>query len=196
MMDRVILSRHGESVAITEGIENGDPGIDQGLTDCGREQARELGRRIADDPVDLCVVSLFPRVQQTADLSLSGRDMRRIVDPNLNDIRYGEFEGRPKGDYTAWVQSHDLTTPLPGGESRMQVAVRLCTAIEGLLDRSEHHALVVTHELLIDDLLRATQGQPPAQLHGDIPFATPHRLDAPDVARGVTFLRSFLETLI
>jgi 2,3-bisphosphoglycerate-dependent phosphoglycerate mutase len=195
-MEGIILSRHGESVAIAEGIENGNPGADQGLTDLGQEQARELGRRIVDNPIDLCVVSLFPRVHQTADLALAGRDVRRIVDPNLNDIRYGEFEGRPKESYIAWVQSHDLTTPLPGGESRMQVAARLCTAMEGLLDRSEHHALVVTHELLIDDLLHAMQDQPPAQVHGDIPYATPYPLAAPDVARGVMFLRSFLKTLI
>jgi probable phosphoglycerate mutase len=194
-MELIILSRHGESVAIAAGVENGDPGADQGLTEQGREQARELGRQIADDPLDLCVVSLFPRVQQTADLALLDRQVRQIVTSNLDDIRYGDFEGQPKESYTAWVKANGLTTPLPGGESRMQVVARLCAAFEGILDRSEHHAVVVTHELLVDDLLLATQGRSPAQPHGDIPFATPYRLAAADVGRGVKFLRAFLETL-
>lgn len=195
-MEGIILSRHGESMAIAEGIENGDPDADQGLTDQGREQALELGRQIGQDPLDLCVVSQFPRVQQTAHLATLGRDTTRLIDANLNDIRYGEFEGQPKQRYMDWVKAHELATPLPGGESRVQVVARLCTAIEGILDRPERHALVVTHELQIDDLLLAIQDQSPAQVHGDIPFAAPYRLAATDVARGVRFLRSFLERLI
>lgn len=50
--------------------------------------------------------------------------------------------------------------------------------------------LVVTHEILIDDLLHAIDGRPPAQVHSDIPFATPYRLPAADVARGIAFLRA------
>jgi broad specificity phosphatase PhoE len=194
-MEQIILSRHGESVAVAEGIENGDPEADEGLTERGRQQAEELGRQIADDPIDLCVVSLFPRVQQTAALALSVRDVTCLVDSNLDDIRYGEFEGRPKDIYLAWVKAHNLTAPLPGGESRTQVAARLCTALETVLGRSERCALVVTHELLIDDLLNAVRNQPPAQVHGDIPCATPYRLSAAEVARGVTFLRAFLNTI-
>lgn len=194
-MQEIILSRHGESVATAEGIENGDPEADAGLTERGREQARELGRQIAQDPIDLCVVSLFPRVQQTAALALSGRDVPCTMDSDLDDVRYGEFERSPKDSYLAWARAHGLTTPLPGGESRAQVAARLCTALEAILGRNEHCALVVTHELLIDALLRAVQGQSPAQVHGDIPFATPYRQAATDVARGVRFLRAFLEPL-
>jgi broad specificity phosphatase PhoE len=194
-MEGIILSRHGESVAIAEGIENGAPHADGGLTERGREQARQLGCQIANDAIDLSVVSEFPRVQQTSALALSGRDVTCIVYPDLNDIRYGEFEGQPKHRYMEWVKAHDLTMSLPGGESRIQVATRLCTALESVLDRSERCALVVTHELLVDDLLRAVQGQPPAPVHADIPFATPYRLAAAEVVHAVTFLRTFLETI-
>jgi broad specificity phosphatase PhoE len=153
------------------------------------------GHQLADDPIDLCVVSEFPRVQQTAALALLGRDIPRNVDPDLNDIRYGGFEGQPKDSYLAWAKSHDLTTPLPDGESRVQVAARLCTALETVLNRPDRCALVVTHELLIDDLLHAVEGQPPAHVRGDIPFATPYRLAAADVSRGVSHLRAFLDTV-
>jgi len=194
-MEQIILSRHGESVATARGIQNGDPNTDGGLTARGQEQARALGRQIAQDPIDLCVVSLFPRVQQTAVQALSGRAITCLVDPDLDDIRYGDFEGQPKDSYRAWSKTHGWTTPLPDGESRSQVAARLCSAFEAILGRAEHCALVVTHELLIDDLLRAVQGQPPAQVHGDIPFATRYHLTAVEAQRGITFLRGFLESV-
>ena len=162
-MEKIILSRHGESVATAEGIENGDPDADQGLTDRGQEQARKLGNQIADDPIDLCVVSLFPRVQQTAALALSGREVTRVVDPNLDDIRYGEFEGQPKESYMNWVKAHNLTTPLPGGESRTQVAARLCSALES--DHQSSRALRVGRDSRTPDrrsLTRRTESAPGA----------------------------------
>lgn len=70
------------------------------------------------------------------------------------------------------------------------MAARLCTAFGWILDRTERCVLVVTHEILIDDLLHAIDGRPPAQVHSDIPFATPYRLPAADVARGIAFLRA------
>jgi broad specificity phosphatase PhoE len=188
-MDQIIVSRHGQSVAVAEGIENGDPATDAGLTAAGQEAARELGRHIAHDPIELCITSRFPRAQQTAALALSGRAIAFLVDQDLDDIRYGEFEGQPTERYRAWVKAHDRATPLPGGESRMQVAARLCRAFDAILQRPECCALVVTHELLIALLLCAMDGQPLGQMHPDIPYATPYCLAAADVARGAVLLR-------
>lgn len=191
-MDQIIVSRHGESVATAGGVENGDPRADRGLTSAGQGQAGELGRQIAGDPIDICITSRFPRVQQTAALALSGREVGCSSDANLDDIRYGRFEGKSRDSYRDWAQTCNLNTPIPGGESRLQVAARLCAAFDAVLARPEHCALVVTHELLIDDLLSAIQSQPLSQVHADVPFATPHRLAASDVARGVAFLRGWL----
>ncbi len=192
-MDQVIVARHGTSVAVADGIQNGDPDADAGLTAIGEDEARNLGHEIALDPIDLCVTSRFPRTQQTALLALAGRRIDCVVDPNLDDIRTGAFEGQPVERYRAWTRAHDLATPLPGGESRLQVAARLCTAFSDVCHRPEHCALVVTHELLIADLLSAIREQHPGHTHADIPYASPYRLAATDVMRGVTFLRSWLE---
>jgi broad specificity phosphatase PhoE len=164
------------------------------LTARGREQARELGRRIADDRIEICIVSEFPRTQQTAEMALEGRNVPCVVDPNLNDLRYGELEGVSKERYHAWKREHSLSTPLLGGESLMQVAERLCVAMERLLERPERYALVVTHELLIADLMHAIAGQSPAQPHADIPYAAPYRLSAKAISRAISFLSTWLST--
>jgi probable phosphoglycerate mutase len=188
----VIVSRHGESVAFARGVSNGDPSADQGLTAVGREQAHKLGGLIVGDAIDLCVSSEFPRTRQTAALALAGRDLECAVDSNLNDIRYGAFEGQAKDRYHTWAREHALSTPIPGGESRADVASRLCAALEMLLGRPQQCALVVTHELLIDDLLRAVRGQLPQRVHPDVPYATPYRLTALDLDHALAFLRDWL----
>ncbi len=191
-MNRIIVSRHGESVESAERVENGDPRTDKGLTEEGKKQARKLGRDISEEPIDLCVVSEFPRTQETARIALERREVPWVVDGDLNDLRYGELEGVGKERYRAWARDHSLATPLPGGESRVHVAGRLCTAMEALLARPEQCALVVTHELLIADLMHAVSRQSPVQPHAEIPYAAPYRLSADEVSRAAEFLRGWL----
>jgi probable phosphoglycerate mutase len=191
-VDLIIVSRHGESVEAAKGLANGDPGRDPGLTATGREQAEALGRQISGDRIDLCITSQFPRTRQTAAIALSGRDLTCEVDPDLNDIHYGELDGRPIDEYRAWAREHPLAMPIPGGESRVDVARRLCSAMEGILDRLQRCALVITHEKLIAYLLTAVQGQTPAQTHLDIPYATGYRLPSPDVREGIALLRGWI----
>ena len=69
-MERVVLARHGESERSVDGVTNGDPAVRVALTATGREEARQLGRELAGDPIDLCVTSEFERAQETADLAL------------------------------------------------------------------------------------------------------------------------------
>ena len=92
-MDEVILARHGESELSVVGTVNGDPAVPCALTAAGREQARRLGELLADTELDLCVTSEFERTRETADLALAGRAVPRLVLPELNDVRFGSFEG-------------------------------------------------------------------------------------------------------
>ena len=73
-----------------------------------REEAQALGRDLSGDPIDLCVVSQFPRAQQTAEVALTGLDVPVLVDANLNDIRYGALEGVSRERYGAWARDHSL----------------------------------------------------------------------------------------
>ena len=92
-MKTAILARHAESEFSVRGAMNGDPGLAGALTEEGVGQATLLGEALRDDPIDLCVTTEFERTKQTADLALEGRDVPRLVVPELNDIRVGDFEG-------------------------------------------------------------------------------------------------------
>jgi broad specificity phosphatase PhoE len=194
-MNDVIIARHGKSVAIAEGIANGDPARDGGLTEEGRQQAQELGRLLEGERIDVCVTSAFPRTRETAEIALAGRDVAFMVLDDIDDVRLGDCEGKPRSEYRDWVKSHSITTPLPGGgESRVEVAARACRGIETILALPHPVALLVTHELIISDLFAAVEGQEPPQVHMDIAYATPYRFQAEQLQDAIRFLRQWAES--
>jgi broad specificity phosphatase PhoE len=184
-VDRVVLARHGESERSVEGLTNGDPQIPCALTAAGRGEARRLGAELAGDPVDLCVTSEFERVLQTADLALAGRDIPRLVLADLNDIRFGDFEGRPLTEYRAWAYAHGPEDVVPGGDSRAQTVARYVRAYRTILARPEEVVLVVAHGLPVRYVLDALEGRNPAAAVAQVPYAEPFRLSARELAQAV-----------
>ena len=102
-MRTLVVARHGESEHSLKQLVNGDPGVACPLTAAGREQARALGTMLAGEAIDLCAVTEFERVRETAEIALGGRDVPLLVVPELNDPRYGEFEGGSLDAYREWV---------------------------------------------------------------------------------------------
>jgi broad specificity phosphatase PhoE len=191
---RAILARHGESERSIVGITNGDPAVPVRLTPRGRDEARELGRALAGEPIDLCVTSEFQRVRETADLALQGRDLPRLVLPDLNDIRFGEFEGRPLTEYRAWAHSHGPEDPAPGGgDSRAETVGRYVRAYRTILARPEETILVVAHGLPLRYVIDAAEGRNPAAAVAQIPYAEAFAFDADELAAAVDRLAAWVE---
>jgi broad specificity phosphatase PhoE len=184
------MARHGRSVFNIEGVVNGDPTLDRGLDPSGITVCEAFAHQLAAAQIDLCVVSEFLRAQQTAELALGGRDVPRIVDPDLNDIRIGELEGKTLDDYRDWKHGRSRDDPFPGGESLNDAARRYADAFERLLDRPEEILLVVCHEIPVRYAVNAAGGTTnlDAPLH-DIPNATPYLFDPPGLERAVAKIR-------
>jgi broad specificity phosphatase PhoE len=177
-MDEVILARHGESELSVVGTVNGDPAVACGLTAEGEQQARHLGEQLAEVEIDLCVTSEFERAQRTADLALNGRDIRRLVLPELNDVRFGGFEGKSLAEYRAWAAENVPTAAAPGGgESRSETVARYVRAYRTILGRPERTILVVAHGLPIRYVLNALEETDPAPLVEQVPYAEPYSLE-------------------
>lgn len=194
-MERVVLARHGESELSVVGRTNGDPSVAVGLTEVGREQARHLGRQLADEPVDLCVTSEFQRARETADLALEGREVPRLVLAELNDIRFGEFEGRLLTEYRAWAHTHGPQQPAPGdGDSRVETISRYVRAYRTILGRPEDTVLVVAHGLPVRYVLDAAAGRSPAAAVAQVPYAQPYRLAADELEDAAKRLEAWLLT--
>jgi probable phosphoglycerate mutase len=186
------LARHGESERSVEGLTNGDPRVPCALTATGRDEARRLGIELVDDPIEICVTSEFERVQETADLALAGRDVPRLALADLNDIRFGEFEGRPLIEYRAWAHAHGPEDVVPGGDSRAQTVARYAHAYRTILARPEDTMLVVAHGLPVRYVLDALEGRNPAAAVAQVPYAEPFRLSAQELETAVGRLESWV----
>jgi 2,3-bisphosphoglycerate-dependent phosphoglycerate mutase len=185
-VDAIILARHGESELSLVGGTNGEPATSCALTEAGREQARRLGRLLEADDLGLCVVSEFQRAQETADLALEGREIPRLVLPELNDIRFGDFEGRALTDYRAWAHAHGPEEAAPGGgDSRAETVRRYVRGYRTILARPERTIFVVAHGLPVRYVLDAVAGRNPAAAVEQVPYAEPCRVDAAELSAAV-----------
>jgi alpha-ribazole phosphatase len=191
-MKTAILARHAESEFSVRGLVNGDPTAERGLTQAGREQAAALGTLIRDDTIDLCAVTEFARTKETADIALEGRDVPRLVVPELNDIRFGSFEGGSFEEYVRWAHTHGPTEDSPGGgESRVAAASRFIVGYRKLLERPEETLLVIGHGLPIRYVLSALVELDPAAKVDPVEHAEPFRVSAAQLERALQRLEAW-----
>lgn len=189
-MQLLLVARHGQSLFNIDHVVNGDPARDRGLSPLGVEEGEKLARQVAGIALDLVVVSEFRRARQTADLALAGRPVPIVVEPDLNDVRIGDLEGKTLHDYRAWKAGHGRGDPFPGGESLDDAARRYGAGFGRLLDRPERTILCVCHEIPVRYLVNAAAGSDDLDhpLH-DVANATPYVFDEAGLGRGVERLR-------
>jgi broad specificity phosphatase PhoE len=192
-VDTAILVRHGESEYSVDLRLNGEVGAGVGLTSRGREEARRLAADLGGEPIDLCVTSAFVRTRETADLALGGRDVPRLVLPELNDPRYGPYEGATLEEYRAWADSaRSDARPSSDGESRLDIVGRYARALRTLLGRSEPTVLVVTHSLPIAYVLATQNGRLPQPRVPLVEHAAVYRFSAAELERAAGALEAWV----
>jgi broad specificity phosphatase PhoE len=115
------LARHGETEWSASGRHTGRTDIP--LTETGQAQAATLGERLHGHRFVLVLSSPLARAADTARLA-GFRDVT-VLDEDLREWDYGEFEGRKTEEirerYPGWTIWQG---PWPGGESIDEVAAR------------------------------------------------------------------------
>jgi broad specificity phosphatase PhoE len=191
-----VIARHAESVLNLEQRVNGDPSRQVGLTEEGREEARQLGTQVANLPLDLCVHTRFSRTSETAVIALAGRDVPFAVEPLLDDIDVGDFDGAPLAEYRAWKHGHPRDVPFPGGESLDDAARRYAAGLRNLLERAEASVLVVCHEIPLRYALNGAIGSD--SLDGpahELVNAVPYLFDEAGLERAAAGIERLVGTL-
>ena len=192
-MESAIFVRHGESEYSVDLRLNGDAAVDVGLTSRGKEEARRLANELARTDIDLCVTSAFRRTLETADLALAGRDVPRLVLPELNDPRYGRFEGSTLEEYRGWADSaRSDARPSDDGESRLDIVARYARALRILMGRSENVLLVVAHSLPIAYVLATRGGELPRPRVPLVAHAARHSFTAPELEQAADTLEAWV----
>jgi alpha-ribazole phosphatase len=148
-----VLVRHGA-------IEGAGPYVYYGATDyplseLGRMQAKEAGKRLAKEQFDAIYVSPLSRAKETASIlcTEAALDFDSVLyDERLQEMDFGEFEGysyeqlsfeRP--DLAKRMESDWLNCVFEGGESPAMFAQRVRDFFESLKKSEHRRVLVIAH---------------------------------------------------
>jgi broad specificity phosphatase PhoE len=150
-----VFARHAESTANVARVVRSDPARSVGLTARGRAQAGQLGAQLAALDVELAVCSSFLRTQETLAIALRGRPVPVLIDRGFDEIRAGDFDGKPIEAYWSWDQHYTPSDRFPRGESVDEALLRYANALRCLLSRTEAVTLVVVHEFALRHIAAA-----------------------------------------
>ena len=185
-----MLLRHAESTANVGHLVNSNPSHLVGLTARGRDQALHLGGQIANLRLDLAVATRFLRTQETLALALRGREVPTLIEPDLDEIRAGDFDGGQIDDYRSRRARHVWSDAFPHGESVDDALLRYACALGSLLARSERVILVVLHEFALRQIAAAAAANASMRIDAELANATPYLFDHAAVARAADRLQS------
>jgi broad specificity phosphatase PhoE len=172
-----VFARHAESAANTAHLLNSDPARQVGLTRHGQQQARLLGEQLAHLQLDEAVCSRFLRTRQTIELALGNRRIPLRVDPDLDEVNAGAFDGAPITAYWAWKEQHRPADRFPDGESLDTAEHRYTAALRRLLERREQTTLIVCHELALRSILAAAHAAAQRRSQPEVANAVPYLVD-------------------
>lgn len=174
-MVKLFLVRHGQSQWNLENRFTGWQNID--ITALGQQEARQAGKALMNESIDIAFTSTLIRAQHTLQIILEeiGKpNIPIIVDAALNERSYGNLEGLNK-DETAekygveqvhiWRRSFDVAPP--GGESLKDTYDRVIPYFENFIQPeldAGKNVLIVAHGNSLRALIMYLEHLTPAQI--------------------------------
>ena len=140
MAVELVYETHSTSVDNERGIATG--WLNGMLSTTGREQARALGRRRADDGIAAVYTSDLGRAVETAAIAFRNSGIPVHHDARLRECNYGELNGASVEEVTAVRHLH-VDEPFPGGESYRQVVERTRDFFRDVTARHDGERIVV-----------------------------------------------------
>jgi len=151
-MGKILLIRHGEVVWNKQACYTG--WTDLPLTERGMGQARHVAERLSAEPLEAVYCSDLKRAAVTAEIIAAPRKLTPIVEPDLRELNYGEWEGVAEADlptlcpdlYAAWTAS-PAEIAVPRGESFSQLRDRVCGVVARIMaERPDGTVAMVGHK--------------------------------------------------
>lgn len=162
----LLLARHGETDWNAMKIIQGQQ--DRPLNSIGFEQRKNLFFALSQVSLNRIVCSTLQRTIQTATPISIEKNMKLEINPALNEVKLGIFEGQHKEEfsdefsrncYQAFL-NNEVNVALPGGgESLVMVDKRVQLLVGNVIDTvvSSGHVLVIGHrnvnKMIIKNLL-------------------------------------------
>ncbi len=150
---RLLLVRHGETDWVRKGLYQG--ATDVALNRQGLAQARRVARAIQKEKPFAVYCSEMVRAQQTCSFIASACRQKPIIDPRLNEISFGVWEGIPYREIRKrfpkqvhkWYHTSWTSCP-SGGESLKSLRKRVSSFLSQVVDKFKHRdgtCVLVTH---------------------------------------------------
>ncbi len=142
-MGQVFFVRHGQTLW---NVENKICGAtDIALTDRGRQQADETGRKILSEGItaDEILCSPLSRARETAERisKITGIPLR--AEPRLTEQNFGRWEGTAR-DGEDFLKAKEVFTSRHGnGESTLQLACRVYSLLDELKAESDRKTVIL-----------------------------------------------------
>jgi phosphoserine phosphatase len=167
---QILIIRHGETDFNRRNIVQGS-GVDTDLNELGQQQAGLFYEAYKAHPFEVVYTSALKRSGQSVSQFLS-KGIRHIALPELNEISWGDFEGRaqtPEQREKYWEtvnqwRSGQLDACIPNGESAIQLQQRQKKAAELILRGSEEQVLVCMHGRAMKSFLCLLLDKPLTQM--------------------------------
>jgi probable phosphomutase (TIGR03848 family) len=131
----VLLLRHALTNATGKRLSGRLPGLH--LSDEGQRQAEHLAERLRPIPLAALYASPLERCMETATAVAEGRGLQIMEAPDLLEVSYGAWSGRPFAQITKtklWgrLQHAPSSIRFPDGETLDEVQVRATGFLDGL----------------------------------------------------------------
>jgi alpha-ribazole phosphatase/probable phosphoglycerate mutase len=152
---RIVLVRHGETVANTEGRWQGQS--DSPLTERGWEQARLLAQALAREPLAAVYSSPLGRAMNTARLVAEPHGLPPLASSRLIELNVGSWTDRLASEIReespelsrAWKDS-PWSVRLPGGETMAELQDRALAFFDEAMPRHLGETVaVISHGAII-----------------------------------------------
>jgi probable phosphoglycerate mutase len=161
---KIFVVRHGQTDYNLKGVVQGS-GINAPINETGKKQAEAFYHRFKQIPFDRVYFSSLIRTRQSVERFLTP-DVYHEELSDLNEISWGHYEGLPmdhdENQYylnmlAKWSEG-ELTHKIVGGESPMEVAVRLKRAMRYILSKGGNQLLICMHGRAIRILMTVLLG--------------------------------------
>lgn len=172
---KLYLVRHGETDWNKERRIQGQADIP--LNEFGRSLAKKTAAGLKEVPFAVCFSSPLDRALETAKLILSGRDVPVIADERIEEMAFGEWEGKCcskegwelPGRFQAFFDDPVHYEPAEGGESFREVRDRtgeFLSWLGGQKQYASENILITTHGAALAGMLNYMKGSPLSEYWG------------------------------
>ncbi len=164
---RIYMVRHGATILMAEDRFAGETNV--ALSKAGRDQARRLARRLANERIAAFYASPLDRTMETARILAEPHGGHVVACDGLREISHGRWEGRTRAEveklypdeYARWEADPFSFAP-EGGESGLAVTARaLPVLLEIVAAHRDGGVVAVSHKATIRLLVSSLLGFDP-----------------------------------